>query len=188
MKLLWCQVQSVHFLYVLASRCIQQLWKENKVIFHCSFSWFLESLTASAILPLFPPIPKSFSVSSYFIISYTFLKPFFIFRNYTSSRRLCKPWSTRFHPQLPITLRCGRRLHPPTAMSARGCCGASPVRACAAPSVALSATRSARTCSMQIVYKVRNEIHPMMLWCSLHKDVEIHRHVLRNMPFRGLMA
>lgn len=85
------------------------------------------------------------------------------FRNYMSSRRLSRHWSTRFHPQHPITSRCGRRLRPHTAMSVKGYCGASPVRACAAQSVALNATRSARTCSMQIVYKVRNEIHSIML-------------------------
>lgn len=83
----------------------------------------------------------------------------FFFRNSMSSRKLFRPWSTRFHPQHPITLRCGQRLHPPTAMSARGCYGASLVRACAAQSVALNATRSARTCSMQTVYKVRNKTH-----------------------------
>ena len=84
---------------------------------------------------------------------------YLFFRNYTSSRRLSRPWSTRFHPQHPITLRCGPLLRPPTAMSVRGCCGASPAKACAARSVVLNATRSARTCSMQIVYKVRKSIN-----------------------------
>lgn len=91
--------------------------------------------------------------NSFFILS------LFFSRNSMSSRRLFRPWSTQFHPQHPITLRCGQRLHPPTAMSVRGCYGASLVRACAAQSVALNATRSARTCSMQIVYKVRNKTH-----------------------------
>jgi len=84
---------------------------------------------------------------------------FFFLRNNMSSRRLSRPWSTQFHPQHPITLRCGRRRHRPTAMSARGCCGASPGRACDAQSVASNATISARTCLMQIVYKVRKCIH-----------------------------
>lgn len=87
-----------------------------------------------------------------------------------SSRRLFRPWSTRFHPQHPTTLRCGQRLHPPTAMSARGCYGALLVRACAAQSVVLNATRSARTCSMQIVYKVRNKTHTTFIktWPNVH--------------------
>lgn len=81
------------------------------------------------------------------------------FRNSTSSRRLSRPWSTQFHPRRPIILKCGRPLLPPTAMSARVSCGALLVRACAALSVVLNVTRSARTCSMQIVYKVREQIH-----------------------------
>ncbi len=102
-------------------------------------------------------IPHIFSII-FFVSYYIFILSqclLCIFRNYMSSRRLSRPWSTRFHPQHLITSRCGRRLRPLTAMSVRGCYGALPGRACAAQSVALNATRSARTCSMQIVYKVR---------------------------------
>lgn len=80
----------------------------------------------------------------------------FLLRNCTSSRRPSRRSSIQFHPRRPTTLRCGRPLRPRTAMSARGCCGVSPGRECAAQSVALNVTRSARTSSMQTVYKVRS--------------------------------
>lgn len=70
-------------------------------------------------------------------------------------KRPCRLWSTP-SPPLPLTiLRCGQPPPPPTVMNVRGCCGASPAKACAALSVASNATKSVRICSMQTVCRVR---------------------------------
>lgn len=98
------------------------------------------------------------------------------FRNCTSSKRLSRLWSTQFHLQPPITLRFGRPQPPPTAMSARGCCGGLLVRACAVQNVESNATRNARTCWMQIVYKVRRR--PWILGCDVLAHV-INHHTLQ---------
>lgn len=114
----------------------------------------------------------------------------FLLRNCTSSRRPSRPSSILYPPLRPITLRCGRRLHPRTATSARGCCGASPGRECAAPSAASSATRSARTCSMQTVYKVRDgnwkDDGSFMSLCKVHfPGVGLYEGILILKAFQG---
>lgn len=75
-------------------------------------------------------------------------------RSVTSIRRHCRLWSIPFLAPRLITSRCGQPLHQHTAMSVRGCCGASPGRACDVPSVVWNATRSAKTSLMPTVCKV----------------------------------
>lgn len=75
-------------------------------------------------------------------------------RRVTYIRRLCRLSSTPSPAPRPITLKFGRPPHPPTAMSARGCCGALPGKACAAPSVGSNVMRSVRSCLMQTVCSV----------------------------------
>ncbi len=87
-------------------------------------------------------------------------------RRVTSIRRPCRLWFTPFPVLHHTTLRCGRPPPPPTATSARGFCGASLDRACAAPSVASSVTRSVKICLMPIVYRVR-----WFYWVFLHSQI-----------------
>lgn len=122
-------------------------------------SWCHESLTASVPSPLFFTSLHFFPIIFLIPLCFLYCYFYFFFRNYMSLRRLSRPWSTQFHLQHPITLRFGLLLRPHTAMSARGCCGVLPAKACAVLNVVSNATRSARTSSMQIAYKVRNYIN-----------------------------
>ena len=75
-------------------------------------------------------------------------------RKCTSTRRRCRVSSTLFRAQRRTTSSRGRPLHPPTATSAKVFYGASLDRESAAPSVASSATKSARTSSTPTASKV----------------------------------
>lgn len=75
-------------------------------------------------------------------------------RRVTSIKRPCRPWSTQSLPPRRTTSRCGRPPRPHTATNARVYSGASPGKACAAPSVVSNATRSARIFWMLTVCRV----------------------------------
>lgn len=84
-------------------------------------------------------------------------------RRVTCIRKPSRLWSTPFPALHPITLRCGRPLRQLIAMSVRGCCGVLPDRVCAVLSVVSNAMRSARTCWMLTVYKVRSSLVKILL-------------------------
>lgn len=138
----------------------------------CTFHFSLSSRTLARLESprLWPPalsttrswyahshIPSLWSVRS----GITLFLPFLLYSHICSCRRvMCirrpsRLWYIQFPALLPITLRCGQPLHQPTATSVRGCCGVLPDRVCAVLSVESNAMRSARTCSMLTVYRVR---------------------------------
>lgn len=104
-------------------------------------------------------------------------------------RRPSRLWSTPSPVRLLTTLRCGQPLHPPTVTSVRGCCGVSPVRACAAQSAGSNATKSARTSSMPTAYRVSEHDMPMTSIPTLSKNcysrVFLHFFFLRNTETDG---
>lgn len=67
-------------------------------------------------------------------------------RKTTCTRRPCRLWSTPSPAPRHTISKSGRPPRPPTATSARVCCGASRGRACAVPSAGSKCTRSAKSC------------------------------------------